>query len=74
MEMAEVEAPAIPLAAAVLAHNAVEPALHAAGQVEIRAVDGENERIVEDGAVEPVGDDQLDAPGRPWPSARPSIR
>ena len=63
MEMAEVESPAIPLVSAVLAHDAVEPALHAAGQVEISAVDGEDERIVENGTVEPVGDDQLDTAG-----------
>ena len=65
MEMAEIEAPAIPLMAAVLAHDAVKPALHAAGQVEIRGVDSENERIVEDGAIEPVGDYEFDASGVP---------
>jgi hypothetical protein len=45
----------------VLAHDAVEPAVEAAGEIEIGRVDGEDERVIEDGLVEPVGDDQLDA-------------
>ena len=61
MQVAKVEPPAVSLAAAVLAHEAVEPALHAARQLEIRPVDGQHERVVKDGAVEPIGDDQFDA-------------
>ncbi len=61
MEMVQVEPPAVALAAAVLAHDAVKPAVEAAGEMEIGRVDGEDESVVEDGLVEPVGDDQLDA-------------
>ena len=61
VEIGEIEAPAIFLAAAMLAHEAIEPALEAAGQREIGAVDGEDERVIEDADVEPVGQDQLDA-------------
>ncbi|WIG53946.1 MAG: hypothetical protein OJF48_004867 [Afipia sp.] len=61
MEMAKVEAPSIALAAAVLAHQAVEPAVEAARQIEISAVDREHERVVKNGLVEPVRHDQLDA-------------
>jgi hypothetical protein len=49
VEVAEVEAPAVALAAAMLAHDAVEPAIEAAGEIEIGPVDGEDERVVEDG-------------------------
>ena len=59
--MGEVEAPAEGLAAAVFTHDAVEPAFEPAGQIEIGAVDGENERVIENGAIEPVRQDQLDA-------------
>ena len=61
--MAEVEAPSIALAAAMLAHDPVEPAFEAAGQIEISPVDGEHERVVEHGLIEPVGQDHLDAVG-----------
>ena len=42
--MVEVEAPAILLPSAVLAHEAIEPALESAGQIEISPVDGQHER------------------------------
>ena len=45
----------------MLAHEAIEPALDAAGQREIVSIDGENERVIEDADVEPVGQDHLDA-------------
>src|SRR3546814_3869248 len=61
VQVDEVEAPAELLAATVLAHEPIKPALQATGQVEIGAVDGQHERVVEDGGVEPVGHDQLEA-------------
>ena len=63
MQVSEIEPPAAALLAAVLADDSVEPALQAAGEVEIRAVDGQHERVVENGPVEPVGHDQVDAVG-----------
>src|SRR3546814_13212788 len=62
--MAQLETPAGALAAAMLAHDAVEPAVETAGELEIGRIDGEDERVVENGFVEPVGDDQLNAV---WP-------
>src|SRR5271166_4481652 len=61
VQMREVETPAVLLPAAVLAHDAVEPALEAARQREIRAIDGQDERVLEDAGVEPIGQDELDA-------------
>ncbi|KIT98028.1 hypothetical protein QU38_02945 [Staphylococcus aureus] len=61
VEMREIEAPAELLLAAVLAHEAVQPALQASRQTEIIAVDRQHERVVEDGGVEPIGHDQLEA-------------
>jgi hypothetical protein len=49
VEVAKVETPAVALTAAVLADDAVEPAVEPARQVEIGAVDGQDERVVEDG-------------------------
>src|SRR3546814_3603861 len=62
--MLEVEAPARRLAAAMLAHDAVEPAFKTAGQVEISPVDRQHQRAIEHARIEPVGQDQLD-PERP---------
>jgi hypothetical protein len=42
------EAPTARLMAGVLADDAVEPPLEPAGELEIRPVDGQHERIVED--------------------------
>src|SRR5208282_3918600 len=67
VEMAEIEPPACKLSAGVLARNAIEPALEAAGQLEVFAVNGEHERLVEDGAVEPIRHDEIDARGAPVP-------
>ncbi|EJN03492.1 hypothetical protein PMI41_02486 [Phyllobacterium sp. YR531] len=61
VEMREIEAPAELLLAAMLAHQAIEPALQAARQAEIVAVDGQHERVVENGGVEPVRHDQFEA-------------
>ena len=57
--MAEIEAPAFRLASRVLAGDAVEPALDAAGQGEVAGVDGQDEPAVEDALVEPVGKHEL---------------
>src|SRR3546814_6770818 len=46
VQVDEVEAPAELLAATVLAHEPIKPALQATGQVEIGAVDGQHERVV----------------------------
>ena len=67
--MMEVETPAIPLPATVLAHQAIQPAVEPSGQVEICPVNGEDERIVEHGLVEPVGHNQFDAVRAPVPVA-----
>src|SRR3546814_17250099 len=56
VEMRKIEAPAELLLAAVLAHEAVQPALKPACQPEIVTVDGEDQSVVEDRAVDPVGD------------------
>src|SRR5207253_7136519 len=63
VEMAEVEAPAGALSAAMLAHEPIEPAVEPARQRKVIAVDGEYEGLVEDRQIEPVGDDQLDDDG-----------
>ncbi len=61
MEMDEVKAPAAVLATAVLAYEPVEPALQPAGQVEIRPVDGEDERFLQHAGVKPVRQDQFES-------------
>jgi len=65
MQVPEIEPPAAALLAAVLADDSVQPALQAAGEVEIRAVDGEDERVIEHRAIEPVRHDEIDAVGPP---------
>ncbi len=45
----------------MLADQAVEPTVEPACEIEIGAVDGEHEGVVQDSAVEPVRNDQLDA-------------
>jgi hypothetical protein len=69
VKVAKVEPPTVLLAAAVLAHEPIEPAVDPARQVEIGAVDGENQRLVENGLVKPVRNDELDA-GGPAPAIR----
>ena len=63
VEMTEIEPPTCALSASVLAHDAIKPALKTARELEIFAVDGEHERVVENGFVEPVWDDEIDAIG-----------
>src|SRR5260370_40564435 len=60
MEMHKIETPATLLPAAVLAHEAVKPALKSARQIEIRAIDGEHERVIDHAGIEPIGQDQLE--------------
>ena len=62
--MLKVELPAVFLPAAVLAHQAVQPPLDAAGQPEIRRVDGQYQGSVDHARIEPVRQDQLDAQRR----------
>jgi hypothetical protein len=64
VEIGEVEAPAVLLAAAMLANDSVEPALEASREREILTINRQNERIVENAAEEPVGQDQFN-PKRP---------
>src|SRR5712671_4581408 len=59
MEMVEVKAPAAFLASAVLAHEPIEPALQATGQIEIGAINCEDERFIQHTGVKPVSQDQL---------------
>lgn len=47
VQMNEIETPAAGLASAMLAHEAIEPALQAAGQVEIRTINGEYECFIQ---------------------------
>jgi hypothetical protein len=44
----------------MLADDTIEPALEAAGEIEVRSVNREHERIVENGPVEPVGYDEFE--------------
>ena len=53
MQVREIEAPAVRLPAAMLAHEAIQPALEPAGQVEIGTVNGEDQRVVENAGIEP---------------------
>ena len=61
VEMRDLEQPTLGLAAGMLAGDAIEPALDAAGQPEVGGVDGQDERAVDDAAVEPVGEHELHA-------------
>ena len=63
VEMPELEPPAVRLPAGVLADDAIEPALHAARQREVSAVDRQHERVVEDRPIEPVRHDEIDSVG-----------
>ena len=60
MEMHKIKTPATFLPAAMLAHETVKPALKSARQVEIRAIDGEHERIIDHACIEPIRQDQLE--------------
>src|ERR1700681_907336 len=59
VQMNEIKTPAAGLASAVLPHEAIEPALQAAGQVEIGAINCEDERFIQHTGVKPVSQDQL---------------
>ena len=48
MQMAKLEPPSVLLAAGVLANRAIKPALQAARQSKVPAVDCQHERVVED--------------------------
>ena len=61
VKVGNLEDPTGRLAAGMLAGDAVEPALDAAGQPKIGRIDGEDERAVDDAAIEPVGQDELHA-------------
>lgn len=61
VQVGHLEQPAPRLAAGVLARHPIEPALDAARQAEIERVDGQDERAVDDAAIEPVGQDDLHA-------------
>src|ERR1700682_3857409 len=63
VKMDEVKAPAAVLAPAVLAYAPIEAALQAAGEPEIRPVDGERERFVQNAGVEPIRQNQLKPEG-----------
>ena len=65
MEVAEFELPAVLLMAGVLARDPIEPALEAACQAEIGAVNCQYERVVEDASIKPVRHDQVEAVGTP---------
>ena len=55
----DLEQPALGLAAGVLTGDAIEPALDAAGEPEVGRVDGEDERAIDNAAVEPIGENEL---------------
>ncbi len=59
--MGDLEQPAPGLAAGVLAGDAIEPALDAAGEPEVGRIDGEDERAIDDAALEPIGKNELHA-------------
>src|ERR1700675_318028 len=59
--MRDLEQPTLGLAAGMLAGDAIEPAFDAAGQPEVRGIDGEDERAIDDAAVEPIGQHELHA-------------
>ena len=63
MQMPQVETPALHLSAPMLAHQAVQPALEATGELEVSRVQGQDQGIVHHTGIEPVGQDQLDAVG-----------
>ena len=65
VEMTKGEPPTCTLATGMLAHDAIKPALQAAGQPEVVAVNREHQRFVENSFVEPVRYDEIDAVGAP---------
>ena len=63
MKVRNVEAPATALMSTMLAHDTVEPALDAASQRKVGAVDCQDQAAIEHTRIEPVGQDELDANG-----------
>ncbi len=57
--MQKIKTPAALLTAAVFADKPVKPALEPTGQVEISAVDGQHERVIENAGIEPIRQDQF---------------
>jgi len=60
----EGKTPAFLAAAAVFAGEAIEPAFDPAGKGEVGGVDREHQTFVDDALIEPIGQDDLHAPGR----------
>jgi len=54
VEVFEIKTPAAFLAAAMFTHQPIEPSFQATRQIEIRPVDGEHERFIQNAGVEPV--------------------
>ena len=63
MKVRNVEAPATALMSTMLAHDTVEPALDAASQRKVGAVDGQDQTAIQHACVKPVGQDEFDANG-----------
>src|SRR3546814_2776013 len=63
MKVRNVEAPATALMSTMLAHDTVEPAFNAPCQLEIGAVDRQDQAANEHTRIEPVGQDELDTNG-----------
>src|SRR6185312_17427714 len=59
MKVANAKAPALRLTTAVLAHEAVQPAFNPTAQLEVFSINRENQALIQDGRVEPVGQDQF---------------
>ena len=75
VQMRKIEAPAAFLPPAMLAHKTIEPALQPAAEREIRAVDGQNERVIKDAArkTSPAGSALARADGRGCPPLLPFV-
>src|SRR5580698_9246701 len=63
VEMTKIEPPPAALTPSVLADETIKPSLQPTGQIEIGRVDSEDQRVVEDRAVEPVWHNEFDAIG-----------
>src|SRR5258708_19744552 len=63
MQVTKLEPPSVRLTARMLADDAIKPALDAARQRKVSAVERQHERIVQDRPIEPVRHDQVDSVG-----------
>ena len=63
VELTEGERPARFLLAAMLPDHPIEPALNAAGQVEVGRINAEHKALIEDAIIEPVGQDEFNGNG-----------